>query len=92
MLYFSSLWFSSNFGYFPLLSDEFHTHLACEGHDLVLVCPKKTTRIAIYSAQFGRTAAGQKECPTENQIIAGMAATCTATALDGLSRDLGQND
>ncbi|XP_064628397.1 protein eva-1 homolog C-like isoform X2 [Lineus longissimus] len=44
--------------------NEFKSQLACEGQEMVLYCPKKKTRIAIYSAMFGRTAEGTDECPS----------------------------
>jgi hypothetical protein len=45
-------------------SDEFKSQLACEGQEMVIYCPKKKTRIALYSAMFGRTAEGPDECPS----------------------------
>ena len=45
-----------------MFSDEFTTVTVCEGDQLQIRC-SKTTRIAVLSAMFGRTAAGDKKCP-----------------------------
>ena len=45
-----------------IFPDEFTTVTVCEGDQLQIRC-SKTTRIAVLSAMFGRTAAGDKKCP-----------------------------
>ena len=42
--------------------DEFTSETVCEGDQLQIRC-SKTTRIAIFSAMFGRTATGDSKCP-----------------------------
>lgn len=53
--------------------NEFRSRITCEDENLILKC-KKSQRIAIYSAKFGRSRRGNLECPAE----AGMDRECEA--------------
>ena len=55
---------------FFLASDEFRSRVTCEGEDMVLRC-KKSFRIAIYSAMFGRSQKGNLECPARREVDSG---------------------
>ena len=55
---------------FFLVSDEFRSRVTCEGEDMVLRC-KKSFRIAIYSAMFGRSQKGNLECPARREVDSG---------------------
>ena len=55
---------------FFFASDEFRSRVTCEGEDMVLRC-KKSFRIAIYSAMFGRSQKGNLECPARREVDSG---------------------
>ncbi len=56
--------------FLEIFADEFRSRVVCEREDMAIQC-KKSKRLAIYSATFGRTERGEEQCPLPSGVIAG---------------------